>query len=64
MGIILFQQLFKENSGNLWSDRLIKKTLLTCSDSSSLMLVRPNMVALTVDRILSWVLMVGIRSHT
>lgn len=39
-------------------------TQLTCSDSSSLMLVRPNMVALTVDRILSWVLMVGIRSHT
>lgn len=40
------------------------QTLLTCSDSSSLMLVRPNMVALTVDRILSWVLIVGMRSHT
>lgn len=37
---------------------------LTCSDSSSLMLVRPSMVAFTVDRILSWVLIVGIRSQT
>lgn len=37
---------------------------LTCSDSSSLMFVRPSMVALTVERIFSWVLMVGIRSHT
>lgn len=36
----------------------------TCSDSSSLMFVRPNMVALTVERIFSWVLMVGMRSHT
>lgn len=43
---------------------LLIETPLTCSDSSSLMLVRPNMVALTVDRILSWVLMVGMRSHT
>lgn len=52
-GEILFQQLFKESSGTLWPDMLIRKTLLTCSDSSSLMLVRPNMVALTVDKILS-----------
>lgn len=36
----------------------------TCSDSSSLMFVRPSMVALTVERIFSWVLMVGIRSQT
>ena len=36
----------------------------TCSDSSSLMLVRPSMVAFTVDKILSWVLIVGILSHT
>lgn len=28
------------------------------------MFVRPSMVALTVERIFSWVLMVGIRSHT
>ena len=41
-----------------------KQQVRTCSDSSSLMLVRPSMVAFTVDRILSWVLMVGIRSHT
>lgn len=37
---------------------------LTCSDSSSLMFVRPSIVALTVDRIFSWVLIVGIRSQT
>lgn len=46
------------------TDMLVIWQRPTCSDSSSLMLVRPNMVALTVDRILSWVLMVGIRSHT
>ena len=40
------------------------KCRVTCSDSSSLMFVRPSMVALTVERIFSWVLMVGIRSHT
>lgn len=28
------------------------------------MFVLPSMVALTVERIFSWVLMVGIRSHT
>lgn len=37
---------------------------LTCSDSSSLMFVRPSIVAFTVDRIFSWVLIVGIRSQT
>lgn len=39
-------------------------TPLTCSDSSSLILVLPSMVALTVERIFSCVLMVGIRSQT
>lgn len=32
---------------------LVERQRPTCSDSSSLMLVRPNMVALTVDRIFS-----------